>query len=154
MTEQELEAIRPPHVTMGAMKVWYYAKRWFQASIVLLFVAFAASDLVKDGGVLTVVGAVNLGLSFLAWLGVLLLGLMRYSLRALLGAVLFWGVLLGLAVRLPGGWKILPVVGAVLWSLRMLFMVLDHDPEGAAAGRLEWGLPARPQRAEDTEPRA
>lgn len=136
MNREELEAIRPPNVSMGRMRAWYCAKRWFQASIVLLFVGLAASDLAKDGGVLTTVGAVNLGLSFLAWMGGLLFAFARYSLRTLLVIVLFTtGLFTGYFISSNEEQRLLFATSLGLWAVYVALVVLDLDPESTAKAK-------------------
>lgn len=133
MTEQELEAIRPPHVSMDAMKVWQTVRRMAKLCTAVFFVVLAAAYwLPWPLEVIIAAGAVMV-LSVVVWVGVVAFGFAQYTLRTLLMGVFITGGLLAVCT-MPDAWEIRMQCWMYfgLWILCVCLIVLDYDPQQKA----------------------
>lgn len=151
MTEKELERLRPPHVTMGGMRLWRVARLSFFVPLlgiplgVLLGVMRAPSWCTELNVALSIGG---FALAFFFWLGVVAFGFARYSLQTLMLGVLLTATIAALTVALPDVWKTLPILAAVVWIAILFLTVADHDPERRARF---YGYPKKPPEDDGSE---
>lgn len=142
MTDAELERLRPPHVSMGAMKVWRYARlSMFISFGCALALMMASSALPSVCEILCALFAGTFVLSVCAWFAIVAFVFLKYSLQTLMLCVFVTAALGSLIATLPFEWAFLVGFIAVLWFACLFLAVVDHDP--ARRAQL-FGYPEKP----------
>ncbi|MCK6472353.1 MAG: hypothetical protein L6R28_11465 [Planctomycetes bacterium] len=149
MNDAELERLRPPHVSMGAMKVWRLSRRLFWLPL-LGFVACFVIPYSAPAPVWLVLGILftmaSLILACLFWLGVVAFVFLKYSLQSLMLGVLLTATIVSLLVALPDVWKVLPAGAAILWFAVLFLTIADRDPKRSERFN---GPPVKPPKDEE-----
>lgn len=149
MTDEDLEAIRPPNVSVGTMKMWLAARRLVRACATVFVLMLAACWLLKSPWVALAIPGAALALAVAAWIGVLAFAFTRYSLRTLLAGVLVTGAQIAVGAMAHEDARVLPIGVLCVWGFAVAMLIVDHDPARHAR---RWGPP--PKAPSDTEPRA
>lgn len=129
MTDEELEAIRPAHVSMDAMRLWQTVRRLVKVCAVV-FVAVCVAAYWLPWPLLAILAAAAvLVLSFMVWIGVVAFGFAQYTLRTLLMGVFITGGLLAVCTMLDEmEMRAQAWVYFGLWIFVVCLIVLDYDP--------------------------
>ncbi|MBI3830537.1 MAG: hypothetical protein HY291_13535 [Planctomycetes bacterium] len=148
MREQDLERLRPAHVSPRVMRIWYWSRYLVKTSVVVMGGLFVLTGLFNLMFPLFALAVGVFVLSCLAWYMVIAICFLRYSLGTLMLSTLATATLVSLSIALPGEWKVLPILAGVVWFSVLLLLVLDHDPERRARF---YGLPEKPPRPAEKE---
>lgn len=153
MNREDLEAIRPAHVSMGAMRLWRVTHYARMGAILVFAVTLFCVGIIDGLQPLLAAAGGLLALALLLWLGTIVFFFARFSLRTLMLIVLVSAALITLCVTVPVSWVAPPALISAIWFSILLFLVADHDPKISAKNH---GCPPKPTKAEqaDLEPRA
>lgn len=126
----QIEALRPAHVTMGAMWVWYYAKRTMSFAAMLFLAGGVLISFLGGGMLVPIAAALVCVAALLPYLGVLLICFARYSLRTLMLFIFLLGFFPALIVVVPDEYGPIPFLLTVVYVVgSAILLAARFDPE-------------------------
>ncbi|MCK6472357.1 MAG: hypothetical protein L6R28_11485 [Planctomycetes bacterium] len=140
MTDEDLEVIRPPHVSMRAMKVWLAARRLVRTCATIFVLVVVMCWWQRSPWVTLAIPGAALALAVAGWIGVLAFAFTRYSLRTLLAGMLVTGAQIAAGAMAHEDARVLPIGLLCVWGFAVAMLVVDHDPARHAK---RWGLPPK-----------
>lgn len=130
MTHEQLESLRPPHVSPATMRTWYWAKTVIKLWYVFLLPIFMLGIIGDLHRYFFLLPCGAIALSLLTYILILFVCFLRYSLFSMLLLVFSAGLLVSLCIALPDWHK--TWLGLWIWVSRILQVVLNNDPEHRA----------------------
>lgn len=153
MNREDLDAIRPAHVSMGAMWFWYATRTGMVLALAGIPVGIVATILFRPAALLLAASFLALALCLLLWLVSIVFFFAQFSLRTLMLIVLATAGLVSLCVSVPPEFLLGPLIGCFFWIVALYMAVANRDPQRNAGLVVPKSEPNRSvERAEDTEP--
>ncbi|MCK6472355.1 MAG: hypothetical protein L6R28_11475 [Planctomycetes bacterium] len=147
MTDAELEALRPAHVSMGAMKAWRATRAGMRYSVLAIMGGIVGGFVFGTMGWIAAVGLAGLMFCMAAWVVVLVACFSQYSLRSLMLYVLVTAGLVSAMVAVPEEWILLPLVPGIVWWFVLWITVGKMEPRlgRPSDAELDEAEPASPE---------
>ncbi|MCK6472356.1 MAG: hypothetical protein L6R28_11480 [Planctomycetes bacterium] len=153
MTDADLEAIRPAHVSMGAMWFWYATRTGMVLALAGIPVGIVATIIFHPAVLLVAASFLALALCLLLWLVSIVFFFARFSLRTLMLIVLVTAGLVSLCVSVPPEFLLGPLIGCFFWIVALYMVVANRDPQRNAGLVVPKSEPdTLVERADDREP--
>lgn len=128
MNREDLEAIRPAHVSMGAMWLWYAVRSGIVLSLAGIIAGTVGCPFLVPFEYLLVLSLAGLVLGLAGYVFVMVACFAQYSLRTLMVIVLVTASIFALGSVLPDDLILAPVLAGIAWWFVLWVLIAKQDP--------------------------
>ncbi|MCK6472358.1 MAG: hypothetical protein L6R28_11490 [Planctomycetes bacterium] len=155
MSDEELAAIRPAHVSMAAMWFWYAVRSGLVLSLAGIMAGTVVCPFLAPFEYLLVLSLAGLVLGLAGYVFVMVACFAQYSLRTMMLIVLATASLFALGTVLPEDLILVPVLAGIGWWFVLWVLIAKQDPApNTLVVAPRFGIHSAAKAPSDTEPLA